>query len=115
MRGPRFVRILKVALIAAVAVGVVGTVVMSLWNWLLPALFGWPAIGFVQAIALLLLCRLLVGGWRGHSGMAWRQRMLERWERMTPEERERFRAGLRGRCGPRGESEVRDAPGPQAG
>ena len=28
-----------------------------------------------------------------------RRRMAERWERMTPEERERFRQGMRARCG----------------
>jgi hypothetical protein len=26
--------------------------------------------------------------------------MQERWEQMTPEEREKMRAGIRGRCGP---------------
>jgi hypothetical protein len=26
--------------------------------------------------------------------------MMERWEKMTPEEREKFRQGMRGRCGP---------------
>ena len=31
-------------------------------------------------------------------------RMKERWERMTPEEREKFRAGFRGRCGPPSET-----------
>jgi hypothetical protein len=25
--------------------------------------------------------------------------MMMRWEEMTPEEREKFRAGMRGRCG----------------
>jgi hypothetical protein len=25
---------------------------------------------------------------------------MERWEQMTPEEREKFRQGMRGRCGP---------------
>lgn len=28
-----------------------------------------------------------------------RRRMAERWEHMTPEEREKFREGMRGRCG----------------
>jgi hypothetical protein len=32
--------------------------------------------------------------------MHWRRRMRERWERMTPEEREKFREGMRGWCGP---------------
>jgi hypothetical protein len=31
--------------------------------------------------------------------MRWRRRMMERWEHMTPEEREKFRQSMRGRCG----------------
>jgi hypothetical protein len=31
--------------------------------------------------------------------MYWRQRMKERWEQLTPEEREKFRQGMRSRCG----------------
>jgi hypothetical protein len=34
--------------------------------------------------------------------MHWRHRMKERWERMTPEEREKFRQTVRGRCGSHG-------------
>jgi len=82
-----------------------GWIVMSLWNWLLPLLFGWKLITFWQALALLILCRILFGGFGGHrsmrSNMRWRmrERMAERWERMTPEERERFRQGMHGRWG----------------
>jgi hypothetical protein len=74
--------------------------VQLLWNWLLPALFGWREVTFWQALGLLALCRILFGGFGmhgpGRSGV--RRRMAERWEQMTPEERERFRQGLRGRC-----------------
>ena len=45
-----------------------GEVVMHLWNWLLPSLFGWKAITFWQAIGLLALCRILFGGMCGHGG-----------------------------------------------
>ena len=82
-----------------------GWIVMSLWNWLLPLMFGWKLITFWQALALLILCRILFGGFGGHrsmrSNMRWRmrERMAERWERMTPEERERFRQGMHGRWG----------------
>jgi hypothetical protein len=77
-----------------------GLVVRQLWNWLLPALFAWPAITFWQALGLLALCRILFGGFGLHGGRSrYRRRMAERWEAMTPEERERFRQGLRGRCG----------------
>jgi hypothetical protein len=82
-----------------------GELVMHLWNWLLPSLFGWRQITFWQAFGLLALCRILFGGWGGHHGsrsnMRRRisQRMDERWERMTPEEREKFRQSWRSRCG----------------
>ena len=79
-----------------------GEVVMRLWNWLLPPLFGWHQIAFWQAVGLLALCRILFGshGWRGPGRSNFRRRMSERWEQMTPEEREKFRQGMRGRCGP---------------
>ena len=88
------------AMAAAVFV-VVTAVVMQLWNWLIPGLFGTHAIDFWQAAGLLLLVRLLVGrlrgpwGWRSH----WRSRMRGRWESMSEEDRERFRRGMRQRCG----------------
>jgi hypothetical protein len=81
-----------------------GELVMHLWNWLLPTLFGWRQITFWQAVGLLALCRILFGGWSSHGGprpnMRRRidQRMDERWEKMTPEEREKFRQSWRSRC-----------------
>jgi hypothetical protein len=73
-----------------------GEIVLHLWNWLLPPLFGWRAITFWQAVGLLALCRILFGNWGGgHRG----PRM-----RMSTEERERFRQGMRARCGNFGES-----------
>jgi len=78
-----------------------GEVVMHLWNWLTPALFGWHRVTFWQAIGLLLLCRILFGGFGGHGRdrSKWRRPMAERWERMTPEEREKFRKNWSDRCG----------------
>jgi hypothetical protein len=74
-----------------------GELVLLLWNWLLPPLFGWHPITFWQAIGILALCRILFGriGGRGFHGYNRRRR----WERMSPEERERFRQGMRGRFG----------------
>ena len=73
-----------------------GEVVMHLWNWLLPPLFGWKLIGFWQALGLLVLCRVLFGGWGGGGGPRGKRRRHfdERWERMTPEEREKTAAEL---------------------
>ena len=96
------VRILKCIVFAAVALAAAAWIVMKLWNVLLPGLFGWPALSFLQALGLLFLTRLLFGGFRSPGfgyGMHWRRHQLERWEQMTPEEREKLRAGLRGRCG----------------
>ena len=89
-----------------IAIG--GEVVLQLWNWLLPPLFGWRQITFWQALGLLALCRILFGGFGPHGsnrgfrrrmGERMAERMADRWEHMTPEERERFRQGMRGRCG----------------
>ncbi len=100
----RAVRIMVMALMGLIFMAVGGYVVMRLWNWLLPSLFAWHMITFWQALGLLLLCRILFGR-LGSSGMARsnaRRRIKERFQRMTPEERERFRSGMRGRCGPFG-------------
>jgi len=78
-----------------------GEIVLHLWNWLLPPLFGWHQITFWQALAILVLCRILFGGhgWRGPRRSNFRHRMEERCGRMTPEERERFRQRMRERWG----------------
>jgi len=77
-----------------------GEVVKLLWNWLLPPLFGWRLLTFWQALALLALCRILFGriGGRGFGPSHFRRRMRERWEQMTPEEREKLRQSWRARC-----------------
>lgn len=82
-----------------IAIG--GEAVRLLWNWLLPSLFGLRQITFWQAVGLLALCRILFGGLgrHGFSRSTKGRRMAERWARMTPEERERFRQGMQGRCG----------------
>ena len=91
---------LKFAFFAALFITGFGFVVMRLWNWLMPAIFGWHGINFWQAVGLLVLSKLLFGGFHGRAGrhMYWRRRMIERWEQMTPEERDKFRHGMRRRC-----------------
>jgi len=102
MKGHRWVRMLMFLPLVLLFVALFGLVVMALWNWLMPSLFGLKAIGYWQALGLTVLCRILFGGCRGAMGRhdRWRFRMKERWEAMTPEERERFRQGFRGYCGP---------------
>ena len=102
MRPHRLLRVLKFIFFATIAALLFGFVVMHLWNWLMPPVFGLHALSFWQALGLLVLARLLFGGFhRGPwGGGRWRRRMMERWESMTPEEREKFRAAMQGRCRP---------------
>jgi hypothetical protein len=86
-----------------------GELVLHLWNGLLPRLFGFRQITFWQALGILLLCRILFGGFglhgsgrsnvRGRVADRLADRMGDRWDAMTPEERERFRQRIRERCG----------------
>jgi hypothetical protein len=118
MRGNWFLRALKVLVIAAVAVTVISFVTMHLWNWVMPAVFGLRTITWLQALALLVLGKILFGGFHRHGGgchgRRWKGRMAERWMEMSPEERERFRAGMKGRwgCGfgPKSESQPEQKP-----
>ncbi|HWY55121.1 MAG TPA: hypothetical protein VNZ03_11700 [Terriglobales bacterium] len=95
-----FLRILKFPLIAVLCVAMLaglGFVVMGLWNWLMPALFGLKLIGYWQAMGLIVLSKILFGGFRGVGGRGGYRRhdMGERWKQRTPEEREKFRQDLR--------------------
>jgi len=101
MNGPKLLRIFRVVAFGLVAVAVFGFALMSLWNWLVPWLTGWHTVGFVQALGLLVLCRILFGGFGGR----WRHAGGRGWSRLSAEERERVRAQFRDRCGWRGASQ----------
>ena len=97
-----------IPLMIAAAVLVFGSLVMFLWNSILPAVLGVGALTFWQAVGLLILCRILFGGFRGRPGggprgfqWAKRRRMRERWMQMNDEERAAFREKLRERWGKR--------------
>lgn len=71
-----------------------GEVVMRLWNWLLPPLFGWRMLTFWQALGLLALCRILFGHHGGPGGHGRGRHWKDRCKKMTPEEREKFRNAM---------------------
>ncbi|WP_222930310.1 hypothetical protein [Larkinella punicea] len=128
-------RVVGGLLLAVIFVTAAGWAVSGLWNWLVPVLFAGPTITFVQALGLLLLSRILVGfrggwggrrwgggGWGGgpygHPRHAyWREKMSNRWQNMTPEERQQFKQQMKeqwkGGCGPRGFGRGRQHWGPE--
>lgn len=80
-----------------------GWVVMLLWNAVIPAVFpSVKTLQYGQAVGLLLLCRILVGSFRGRPpggpGMSNRPPWRERWSSMNEEERARFREAWKNRC-----------------
>jgi hypothetical protein len=84
-----------------------GLLVMLLWNAIIPdAIPVVNRLNYFQALGLLILCRILVGGFRRpiggpfrnygfRGGAAWKEKMMN----MTEEEKEKFREEWRKRCG----------------
>ena len=90
-----------------------GFIVMSLWNCILPELFAVSEITFPQALGILVLSKILFGnfkGWKGgccHGGQcgtgSWKGHWKKRWEdklaNMSPEEREKVKESYKKCCG----------------
>lgn len=87
------------------AVLIFGGAVMLLWNAIIPGLIGWAPITYMKAIGLLVLCRILFGGFHGGRGHHWRRGMhggmmaRKEWEGLTEEERARLKEEWKKRCG----------------
>lgn len=98
MRRNWIARGLRIALMMALWFALFSAVMMALWNRLVPEIFGWHRITFWQALGLFLLSKIIFGGFRGgwSRGGHWGRGMQERWEHMTPEQREKFRKGMMG-------------------
>jgi hypothetical protein len=83
------------------AVAGAGALVMTLWNAILPELLHVSAITYWQSLGLLVLCRILFGGFRfagRHGGRwgrpAWREKMMN----MSDEEKAAFKSKWEERC-----------------
>jgi len=96
-RRPFFLLLIPLAIVG------LASLVMCLWNWLMPELFGFPRIHFWQALGLFALCRLLFGSFRFGGGPPpfIRERMKEKWGNMSDAEKEAFKSKWRDRCGPK--------------
>lgn len=85
-------KIFAKGLFVILIIALLGWIVMTLWNWVVPALFvGAHAIDYLHAIGLLVLSRILFGGFRGGGGCH-RARQWRHWQQMTQQERENLRS-----------------------
>jgi hypothetical protein len=129
----RWIGKIFLGLLAITAIGFgLSYATMALWNHLMPAIFGLTVITFWQAFGLLVLSKILFSGfhkgggcwggrcgrgghWGHHRGGYWRKRWENKMANMTPEEREKFKAGM-SKCGWYGggedwcETEKKDTP-----
>ncbi|MDR0560193.1 MAG: hypothetical protein LBG92_08470 [Prevotellaceae bacterium] len=104
--GKFFIVLFHVLYFVAVFAALIWIVVL-LWNWLMPEIFGLATVSFWQALGLFALCKILFGKFGGH----WHGRghrhfrefgehvnhlneksgfFREKWRQMTPEERRKF-------------------------
>lgn len=81
-------------------------VLMLLWNWLMPALFGLSVISFWQAAGLLVLSKILFGGFHmgkkhgcccgGKHHHGWKAKFKNKWNNMSDEDKKRWEAKFAG-------------------
>jgi hypothetical protein len=88
---------------------------MSLWNAILPAVLHVSTITFWQALGILVLSKILFGGFHGGGGwrqkrQQWREKMSQKWDNMSPEQREKFKQHWKNRCGPWGNRFTEEKP-----
>jgi hypothetical protein len=88
-----------------VIVLLLSAVVMLLWNAILPPLLQVNKISYGQSIGLLILCRILFGGFRfgppSHRRFGPPNHLREKWMNMSDEEKAQFRSEWQKRCRPK--------------
>ena len=97
-----FKKIIGFAVLGIAAIALFSFLVMSLWNGILVSVLGVKLITFWQALGILVLSKILFGGFGkgcGHNKHhAWNEKMKEKWEKMSPEERDEFKQQWRNKC-----------------
>lgn len=80
----------------------VALIVMWLWNSILPDVLGVKAITYWQAMGILVLSKILFGGFHGKFGQGMRdmkeKHLKHKMEAMSPEEKEKFKEIWRQKC-----------------
>jgi len=103
-------------ILAALLAFLFGLIVMALWNWLMPGIFGIRAISYWEAWGLVLLAHILfkAGRWDHRSSHRERPRDEEWKERFRRRFKDRFfgsaAEGSAGPGGPTGPEPFQQAP-----
>lgn len=94
-------------IVGFVFIGIAGfaaviALIMVLWNWLIPVIFGGPVLTYWQAAGILILSKIIFSGFWGHKShnsdprhRAWRRKFEEKMKNMSDEDKEKFRSGFR--------------------
>ena len=94
----KIIKIIGFVLLGIFGLAAFGFITMYLWNWLIPELFNGPYLTFWQTIGLLVLSKILFSGFGkggGHHGKPWRPYWKDRWDKMSPEDRERIKQKMK--------------------
>ena len=91
----------KAIVFGALLFVLLGLVTQFLWNFIMPDIFGLPVINFWQGIAMFLLAKLIFGfgggrgKWSGYRNHQWKREWVEKYSKLSPEDRERFKQKMK--------------------
>ncbi|HCL06093.1 MAG TPA: hypothetical protein DHW64_09070 [Chitinophagaceae bacterium] len=88
-------------MIAIACFALLAWVVMLLWNGVLTEVVQVATVTYWQALGLLILSKILFGGFRGKGGdykKRWKEKMEQKFSGMSEEEREKIKEEWKHRC-----------------
>ena len=94
----------KILLMVTAFVFLFSWIVMLLWNNVIVAVTGASVVTLWQAMGILVLSKILFGGFRkgwgggGPQGNHWKEKMKARWENMTDTEKAEFQDRWKNKC-----------------
>ncbi len=96
-----FKKVAGIIVLVLAVTAILSGVIMSLWNSILVAVLGVKIITFWQALGILVLSKILFGGFSkgfGRHRHQMGQEMRDKWEKMDSGEREQFKQQWRNKC-----------------
>ena|ERR1041384_2713738 len=89
--------IAKFVVFGLLMVVLLGLLTQFLWNFVMPDIFGLPVINFWQGLAMFVLAKMIFGfgggrgKWSGYRNHRWKHQWVEKYSKLSPEERERLK------------------------